>query len=67
MRYIHLFVAYPNLFGSFVCHVRCCQFVKRSAETGFSISNTRPLGPPTPSLSDDGLRNKNFQYLPICI
>ncbi|VDK50370.1 unnamed protein product [Anisakis simplex] len=35
-----------------VCQLRCCQFVKRSAETGFSVSTTRPLGPPTISLSD---------------
>ncbi|VDM49367.1 unnamed protein product [Toxocara canis] len=35
-----------------VCQLRCCQFVKRSAETGFSVSTTRPLGPPTLSLSD---------------
>uniref|UniRef100_A0A0M3IT43 Cytochrome b561 domain-containing protein n=1 Tax=Ascaris lumbricoides TaxID=6252 RepID=A0A0M3IT43_ASCLU len=46
-----------TLFSAFwiyimVCQFRCCQFVKRSAETGFSVSNTRPLGPPTLSLSD---------------
>lgn len=32
--------------------LRCMEFIKRSAETGYSISNTRPIGPPTISLSD---------------
>lgn len=27
--------------------------MKRSAETGFSVSNTRPIGPPTMSQSDE--------------
>ncbi|KAK0403677.1 hypothetical protein QR680_017064 [Steinernema hermaphroditum] len=36
----------------FICEFRCCQFIKRSFETGFSISNTRPIGPSTISLSE---------------
>ncbi|KAI1707906.1 hypothetical protein DdX_12135 [Ditylenchus destructor] len=34
------------------CEIRCSEFVKKSAETGFSLSTTRPVGPPTISLSD---------------
>ncbi|TKR80212.1 hypothetical protein L596_014322 [Steinernema carpocapsae] len=37
----------------FICEFRCCQFIKRSFETGFSISNTRPIGPSTISLSEN--------------
>uniref|UniRef100_A0A1I8A617 Uncharacterized protein n=1 Tax=Steinernema glaseri TaxID=37863 RepID=A0A1I8A617_9BILA len=40
----------------FICEFRCCQFIKRSFETGFSISNTRPIGPSTISLSEHGNR-----------
>lgn len=35
-----------------VCQIRCCEFVKRSAETGFSISTIRPLRPASSSLTD---------------
>uniref|UniRef100_A0A914D0X0 Uncharacterized protein n=1 Tax=Acrobeloides nanus TaxID=290746 RepID=A0A914D0X0_9BILA len=34
------------------CQVRCCQFVKKSAETGFSVSNIRPVGAHTLSMSE---------------
>uniref|UniRef100_A0A1I7TZP1 Uncharacterized protein n=1 Tax=Caenorhabditis tropicalis TaxID=1561998 RepID=A0A1I7TZP1_9PELO len=33
--------------------IRCAHFVKRSRETGFSISVARPVGPATISLSDN--------------
>ncbi|KAI3421291.1 hypothetical protein GPALN_014911 [Globodera pallida] len=33
--------------------IRCAEFVKRSAETGFSVCRTRPIGPPTVSQSDE--------------
>ncbi|GMR30196.1 hypothetical protein PMAYCL1PPCAC_00391, partial [Pristionchus mayeri] len=35
-----------------ICEVRCMHFTKRSAETGFSVSQTRQFAPPTTSLSD---------------
>ncbi|KAL3108138.1 hypothetical protein niasHT_016329 [Heterodera trifolii] len=48
------------LFGLFLwisllvkAELRCAEFVKRSAETGFSICRTRPIGPPTVSQSDE--------------
>ncbi|KAI6173844.1 hypothetical protein M3Y98_01125800 [Aphelenchoides besseyi] len=40
------------LFLTFVT-IRCAEFVKKSADTGYSISNTRPMGPPTISLQSD--------------
>uniref|UniRef100_A0A1I8BZT2 Uncharacterized protein n=1 Tax=Meloidogyne hapla TaxID=6305 RepID=A0A1I8BZT2_MELHA len=36
--------------------IACIQFVKRSAETGFSISNTRPFAPPSTASQSDGAR-----------
>ncbi|KAI6243879.1 hypothetical protein M3Y99_00054100 [Aphelenchoides fujianensis] len=33
--------------------IRCCQFVKKSAATGYSVSHARPMGPPTISLSNE--------------
>ena len=38
--------------------IKCAHFVKMSAETGFSVSNTRPVGPPTLSLSDSRQPNQ---------
>ncbi|GMT31339.1 hypothetical protein PFISCL1PPCAC_22636, partial [Pristionchus fissidentatus] len=35
-----------------LCEARCLHFTKRSAETGFSVSQTRQFAPPTTSLSD---------------
>ncbi|KAJ1370603.1 hypothetical protein KIN20_032370 [Parelaphostrongylus tenuis] len=37
---------------STVAELRCAYFVKRSQETGFSISVARPIGPATISLSE---------------
>jgi len=36
--------------------IRCCEFVRKSVETGFSISTARPVGPPTLSHSDSARR-----------
>uniref|UniRef100_A0A915MRL5 Uncharacterized protein n=1 Tax=Meloidogyne javanica TaxID=6303 RepID=A0A915MRL5_MELJA len=36
--------------------IACILFVKRSAETGFSISNTRPFAPPSAVSNSDGNR-----------
>uniref|UniRef100_A0A914I9T2 Uncharacterized protein n=1 Tax=Globodera rostochiensis TaxID=31243 RepID=A0A914I9T2_GLORO len=41
--------------------IRCAEFVKRSAETGFSVCRTRPIGPPTVSQSDERVRERRAE------
>lgn len=41
--------------------IKCIHFVKLSKETGFSYSNTRPVGPPTLSLDEGRPQNQQIQ------
>uniref|UniRef100_A0AC34RGB9 Uncharacterized protein n=1 Tax=Panagrolaimus sp. JU765 TaxID=591449 RepID=A0AC34RGB9_9BILA len=52
------------IYGYFIwIEIKCIHFVKLSKETGFSYSNTRPVGPPTLSLDEQRPQNQQNQNI----